>query len=189
MDIIKKHMRVGGDNHIKLLLKIDNKNMGFFNVDDSNLNSVINDDNRTISGTCVSRLVELEKTKQTNIFTNKYYSSTNVDVDGVNYNISDANNITYYIGGIIYNDNIIENKTTYSFNGLGCNSNNCINGYIFLDESKINSIMIPDVENDINVERFNTSIIEPFFKISKTLDMNNIYNVEGGSYFKIINNE
>ena len=67
----------------KILLLTDNKNFGFFNVDETISGQTIeNGENYIVSGETYSRLVELEKTIQTSILSEKYLDASNIKRKG-----------------------------------------------------------------------------------------------------------
>lgn len=186
--MIKKTIKKNNsDVYIKIHLKSNANNIGFFNVYDNELG--VDGDFYIVDGECKSRLSELEKSINTDEFLLKYIQSDSVDYDGVNYSLSNLNNIIYYINGIEYNDNLLNNITTFKMNTNGLNSYNSLNSNIYFNESILESISLPKMSSDIFIERPKFKIVEPFFKISFINNLNELYDVEGGSYYNIIKNE
>ena len=176
--------------NIKLLLTSDSKNFGFFNVYEDNLQTIIGNDEYTVSGETNSRLIELEKTIQTTNLSSKYWLSTNIENNGLDLNRSIENEIyVYYIDGIEYIDNINDNITYFTLQSNGLNEINSISGNTYMDESIIYNIGQPKVHSDIFIERPTRKVVEPFFRMRYINNLNDLYEYGGGSYFNIINND
>lgn len=210
MEIIKKRVKLktkristGEDNIIniipddtatysfKILLLTDNKNFGFFNVDETISGQTIeNGENYIVSGETYSRLVELEKTIQTSILSDKYLKSSNINTNGLDLSRSVENEYyVYYIDNIEYKDDLINNITYFKLESNGLNDENSILGNIYINNSIIYNISKPKVQSDIFVERPIRKVVEPFFRMKDIRNLNDLYEYGGGSYFKIIKND
>ena len=210
MEIIKKRVKLktkristGEDNIIniipddtatysfKILLLTDNKNFGFFNVDETISGQTIeNSENYIVSGETYSRLVELEKTIQTSILSDKYLKSSNINTNGLDLSRSVENEYyVYYIDNIEYKDDLINNITYFKLISNGLNDENSILGNIYMNNSIIYNISKPKVQSDIFVERPIRKVVEPFFRMKDIRNLNDLYEYGGGSYFKIIKND
>ena len=210
MEIIKKRVKLktkristGEDNIIniipddtatysfKILLLTDNKNFGFFNVDETISGQTIeNSEDYIVSGETYSRLVELEKTIQTSILSDKYWESNNTSINGLDLSRSVENEYyVYYIDNIEYKDDLINNITYFKLISNGLNDENSILGNIYMNNSIIYNISKPKVQSDIFVERPIRKVVEPFFRMKDIRNLNDLYEYGGGSYFKIIKND
>lgn len=209
MEIIKKRVKLktkrvstGEDNRIniipddaaiysfKILLLTDNKNFGFFSVDETNLKTIENGDDYTVSGETYSRLSELEKTTQTTDITKKYWQSNDISTNGLDLTKTVENEYyTYYIDNIEYVDDLINGVTYFTLTSNGLNDENSILGNIYMNNSIIYNISKPKTQSDIFIERPIRKIVEPFFKMKDIHNLNDLYEYGGGSYFKIINND
>lgn len=210
MEIIKKRVKLktkivstGEDNIIniipddtatysfKILLLTDNKNFGFFNVDETISGQTIeNGENYIVSGETYSRLVELEKTIQTSILSEKYWDSDNISENGLDLSRSvESEYYVYYIDNIEYKDDLINNITYFKLKSNGLNNENSILGNIYMNNSIIYNISKPKVQSDIFVERPIRKVVEPFFRMKDIRNLNDLYEYGGGSYFKIIKND
>lgn len=210
MEIIKKRVKLktkristGEDNIIniipddtatysfKILLLTDNKNFGFFNVNETISGQTIeNGENYIVSGETYSRLVELEKTIQTSILSDKYLKSSNINTNGLDLSRSVENEYyVYYIDNIEYKDDLINNITYFKLESNGLNDENSILGNIYINNSIIYNISKPKVQSDIFVERPIRKVVEPFFRMKDIRNLNDLYEYGGGSYFKIIKND
>lgn len=209
MEIIKKRVKLktkristGEDNVIniipddtatysfKILLLTDNKNFGFFNVDETTLKSIENSEGYIVSGETYSRLVELEKTIQTSILSDKYFVSSNINTNGLDLSRSVENEYyVYYIDNIEYKDDLVNNITYFKLISNGLNDENSILGNIYINNSIIYNISKPKVQSDIFVERPIRKVVEPFFRMKDIRNLNDLYEYGGGSYFKIIKND
>lgn len=174
----------------KILLLSDNKNFGFFNVDETNLKPIQNNNDYVVSGETYSRLVELEKTIQTTNIEQKYWLSNDLSTNGLDINKSVENEYyVYYIDNIEYKDDLVNNITYFKLKGNGLNDENSILGNIYINNSIIYNISKPKVQSDIFVERPIRKVVEPFFRMKDIKNLNDLYEYGGGSYFKIIKND
>ncbi len=174
----------------KILLLSDNKNFGFFNVDETNLKPIQNNNDYVISGETYSRLVELEKTIQTTNIEQKYWLSNDLSTNGLDINKSVENEYyVYYIDNIEYKDDLVNNITYFKLKSNGLNDENSILGNIYINNSIIYNISKPKVQSDIFVERPIRKVVEPFFRMKDIRNLNDLYEYGGGSYFKIIKND
>ena len=174
----------------KILLLSDNKNFGFFNVDETNLKPIQNNNDYVVSGETYSRLVELEKTIQTTNIEQKYWLSNDLSTNGLDINKSVENEYyVYYIDNIEYKDDLVNNITYFKLKSNGLNDENSILGHIYINNSLIYNISKPKVQSDIFVERPIRKVVEPFFRMKDIKNLNDLYEYGGGSYFKIIKND
>lgn len=174
----------------KILLLSDNKNFGFFNVDETNLKPIQNNNDYVVSGETYSRLVELEKTIQTTNIEQKYWLSNDLSTNGLDINKSVENEYyVYYIDNIEYKDDLVNNITYFKLKSNGLNDENSILGNIYINNSIIYNISKPKVQSDIFVERPIRKVVEPFFRMKDIRNLNDLYEYGGGSYFKIIKND
>ena len=176
----------------KILLLTDNKNFGFFSVDDYTVSgeTIENVDDYTVSGETYSRLSELEKTTQTTDITKKYWQSNDISTNGLDLNKTVENEYyTYYIDNIEYVDDLISGITYFTLISNGLNDENSILGNIYMNNSIIYNISKPKIQSDIFIERPIRKVVEPFFRMKDIRNLNDLYEYGGGSYFKIIKND
>jgi len=176
----------------KILLLTDNKNFGFFNIyiDETDPKPIENGEDYIVSGETYSRLVELEKTIQTSILSDKYWESNNTSINGLDLSRSVENEYyVYYIDNIEYKDDLVNNITYFKLESNGLNDENSILGNIYINNSIIYNISKPKVQSDIFVERPIRKVVEPFFRMKDIRNLNDLYEYGGGSYFKIIKND
>src|SRR5690606_29818715 len=114
----------------------------------------------TVTGECSSRLYELKKFSTSNDINIAYVTSSTPSQSGVDVSLSTGNTIVYYISGITYIDDLMENKTTFSFQSSGYSSPDFINQPIIKDESKHNIVTQPEVSNDVFIIRQSISVFQ-----------------------------
>jgi hypothetical protein len=147
-----------------------------------------------VTGECTSRLNELKKYKVTSIFTEQYFGNGSDIVNGVDYDISNTDNVIYYIDGIKYNDIIITSTTgnskitKYSFIGVGYDSPNFINAPIYKNPIKDNIISNPKTVDDVFIERQELSVFDKFYRLEHVKSLSDFKLYAGGKYFYIKNN-
>lgn len=145
----------------------------------------------TVTGTSKSRLSDLRKFSVDGTLSELYFTSTNTNIDGVNESLTITGTTgttwTYYIGGITYVDDVINEITTFSFESLGYNdSNNFINLPIIKDVEKENIIDKPEIDNNVFIIRQSLPVFQNIYRLQ---DVKNIYELEnyaGGGKFNII---
>lgn len=145
----------------------------------------------TVTGYSVSRLVELEKFKPTNVFNDKYHANGSYNNNGVDYiNSIDGDIIIYYIDGIKYVDDIINNKTIYSFERDDDLSNNpdFIDLPYVKNPNKSNIISNPKINNDVFIDRQNISILDKNYRLEYINNLSELTTYISGRYFNIVNN-
>lgn len=142
-----------------------------------------------VTGECTTRLNELRKYTVSNLFTEQYISGGSINNDGVDYGISTPSNITYYIGGIKYNDIIGDTaKTTYSFTSLGYSSPDFFySGTIKIPE-KEKIVSNPKIENDVFINRQEVSVFNNNYKLEFIKNLAELNSFAAGSFYNIINN-
>lgn len=185
----KVKYNIGEDINFKILISHNVKTLGFFDVNEESDSPYFIHNSNTIDGICESRLIELENVKRTTNFNEKYIMRFGYN-NGVDYENSVENQyITYYIGNVKYVDNIIDNVTYYTYTTNGLNNTNSIKRKMYYDVSKYNSVFLPVIESDIDIDRFSVNVFEPFFRIGYTNSMDDIYECDGGLIFNILKNE
>jgi len=128
----------------------------------------------TITGSCVSRLSELKTfARQTSQWSNYKQSSTPLNVDGITYKNTFANNkpITYF-----------------SFEKTGINEDDFITAPIIKDPNKENIVSNPKVDDDVFIVRQELSAFNDNYKLEFVKTLNQLVNYAGGNYFNIVNN-
>lgn len=143
----------------------------------------------TVTGESSSRLSELRKYTTSTIFTNQYTGGGSVSIDGVDYPNSIANvRITYYLGGIKYVDDIVNDVTTFSFVGLGLLNPNFVNKPIYKDPQKENIISNPKINDDVFIIRQELSAFEKNYRLEYVKNLIELQTYAGGNFFNIVNN-
>ena len=147
----------------------------------------------SISGTSSSRLSELEKFNVSTDISVKYFTSNNLDTDGLDLllSVTGGTNPTYqyYIGGITYVDDVANNITSFYFDSLGYGDSNNFDDYPMIkDEKKQNIINNPIIDNNVFITRQETSVFENNYRLRSIRFMTELDFYAGGKHFNIINN-
>lgn len=148
----------------------------------------------SVTGTCASRLSELEKYVVSNNPAIKYYSGGTITVDGLNsYIITPAlTALTYYIGGIKYEDLTLSGATatttSFSFTISAFPNQNFDVKRIIKFESKQNMVENPQVDRDVFIERQQQPVFERNYRLRAVNALNDVLQYAGGDYFTIYNN-
>lgn len=149
----------------------------------------------TVTGESKSRLSELKKFAVSSDFFDRYFTSNDVNVDGVIVAGSDINLnpkvVNYRIGGIEYIDNIFDDgttTTTFEFEGQGYDSPDFINRPIYKDPNKENIVQTPKVDSDVFIERQEVSAFEKNYNLEFVNSSVDLLTYAAGGYYKIINN-
>lgn len=164
-----------------------------------------------------SRLNELRKYTITTGFTEQYIGGGTWTQDGVDYGVSTViENVTYYLGGIKYNDiTLIDGThTTFSYTplsggtsvvyylGTGRTSGGTIIEFApswttsrdFIDEQYIKNpnkekiISNPKIYDDVFITRDNLSAFNKNYRLEYIRNLVDLTTYAGGKYFNIINN-
>lgn len=175
--------------YIKLRLRSEAIDFGYFNVDDNYTgDTTINNETYLVTGLTSSRLSDIEKFSKSNDISIKYKTTTDENLDGLVINETIENQkYVYYIGGIKYVDDILNNVTSFQFTRIISNID-FINNPYYKDESKQNIISKPKINNDINVERQNIAIMDNFYRLKDINLLNDFDYYGGGSIFNIVSN-
>jgi hypothetical protein len=143
-----------------------------------------------VTGQTSSRLSELRKYKVTDEFHLKYRGGGSLNSDGVDFDESDPETIVvYYLGGIKYFDDKVNNITTYEFVAEGTgNTLNFINAPIYKNPSKLNIIGEPKIQDDVFISRQQLSVFDNIYKLEFVDNLSGLITYLGGNYFNIVNN-
>ena len=144
-----------------------------------------------ITGTSSSRLSELRKFTATGTLSELYFTSTDPNVaDGVNEILTaTATTWTYYLGGITYVDDVINNITSFSFISVGYNdTNNFVNLPIIKDEAKQNIIDKPEIDNNVFIIRQSLPVFQNVYRLQDIRNISELEKYAGGGKFNILNN-
>jgi hypothetical protein len=181
--------------NINILLTSDNKNLGFFNVYDFSgvTGTTAETVNYSVTGYCDSRLYLLEKYTITDNFANKYFTSTNINNDGVDLSkstyIGDNQIIHYYIDSVEYVDTYIDSGDTYISTYFVYDSfypnNNFINKPIYKDPLKDILTNNIKVNNDVFIERQEVSVFENNMNLEFISNLYDLKTFAGGKYYNI----
>ena len=142
-----------------------------------------------VTGESTSRLSELRKYTVTTIFADKYISGGSVDNDGVDYpNSISGVSVTYYLGGIRYVDDLLEEITTFSFISQGLNNPNFINVPYYKDPKKENIISYPKIDDDVFIVRQELSAFEKNYNLEHIRNLSELETYAGGNFFNMVKN-
>jgi hypothetical protein len=178
------------------LLTSDHKNLGFFDVYDfsGETGTTVDTFNYTVTGYCDSRLYTLEKYTITNNIVDKYFHSTDITINGVNFNESTYSEypmtIIYYVDGIKYVDSYIDDSidgyvnTYFVFNSTYPNDNFINKPYykISYNDQLTNKIKI---ESDIFIERQKISVFSGNMSIENIRNLYELKSYRSGNYYNI----
>jgi len=174
--------------NIKIYLKSDFIDLGIMeSVDvEDNDSETFDVDEYIITGTCDSRLYELEKYGFNNNINEKYKMGGTINIDGVS--LIETDKITYYINGIKYVDHILDEKITYySFLSTQYDDNFINNYYVKLPHMEnYNEFRI---ENNVNIERQNISAFDGNNRLEFLNNLVQLTTYGGGKVFNIENNK
>jgi hypothetical protein len=174
--------------NFKIQITSKSINYGFFGVD--NFLDGNDQDLHVVSGETFSRLSELRKTINNGDLEDKYFISTDINVNGLNVNESiSGDTYVYYIDKIKYVDDVESNITYFYGESYGLNSINSINGNIYKDSSLIDNISKPLIKKDLFIDRPQVNVVEPFFRMKDINELSDLEYYVGGSYYNIYKNE
>jgi hypothetical protein len=148
----------------------------------------------TVTGNSRSRLSELEKYVVSTNPAIKYYSGGSVTTDGLSsFSITSAMSaLTYYIGGIKYDDvtfsGATATTTTFSFTMTSFPWQNFDVKRVIKLESKQNMVENSQVNRDVFIERQSLGVFERNYRLRAVNAVNDIISYAGGDYFTIYNN-
>jgi hypothetical protein len=147
----------------------------------------------TVTGNSSSRLFELRKFSDTGTdIGDLYFTSTNVDTDGVNESLSDGiSTWIYYIGGITYTDIVSNNITTtsFEFQSVGDQDENNFDQFEIIKNELINdAIYSPEINNNVFIIRQSLSVFENIFRLESVNTIAELQYYAGNNNFNIIDN-
>lgn len=143
-----------------------------------------------VTGSSSSRLQELRNYTVTTDFADMYISGGSSVNDGVIYYASSSANTYYYIGGIRYNDRIVDGITTtvFRYTAEGTSSGDFLDipYYKHPDKSKI--ISQPKIFDDVFIIRDEQSAFDKNYKLEYITNLVELTTYAGGRFFNIVNN-
>jgi hypothetical protein len=180
----------------KIMLTARDIEFGFFDVYEDDLATgvtgiTISTDTFPITGVSSSRLSELRKFTVSGTLSDLYFTSTDPTVaDGVNEILtSTAVTWTYYIGGMTYVDDVVNNVTTFSFTSVGYDEpNNFVNLPFIKDETKQNIIDKPEIDNNVFIIRQSLPVFQNVYRLQNIANLSELEKYAGGAKFNIVNN-
>lgn len=184
----------------KLLLDSENTDWGFFDVDpDDNTEEPISGPfNYNVTGNSTTRLNELKKYSVSSDLNKSY-----IILDEVNKNPTDFNSelnglilsetiegefYSYFVDGIKYFDDILNNITTFNFFSEGYSSDNYISKPIYKDPSIGNTITMPDINNNVFIIREELPVFLNNYRLSNIISLASLENYAGGKFYNIVKN-
>jgi len=144
-----------------------------------------------VTGTSSSRLSELRKFSVSGTLSELYYTSTDPNVaDGVNESLTmTAVTWTYYIGGITYVDDVVNQITSFTYDSLGYEEpNNFVDLPFIKDETKQNIIDKPEIDNNVFIIRQSLPVFQNVYRLQDISNLSELEKYAGGAKFNIINN-
>lgn len=183
MELIKRKI-LKNNNNKNIIINLSNSfnisglfnESNIFEETNKNKNSVV------ITGICDSRLNEIKKYIVNENLTESYiqYNGSN---NGLILNKSNDTYLTYIIDNITFIDNLIENKTNFSFFTKKINN---INNYIkFVDDKYLGFIDIK-IDNKLVVDRQDINILENHYRLNAIRNIND-FEFYGSGFFNIYN--
>ena len=180
------------DYFFKISLVSNTKDIGFFDTSNSeDTENSISTYNASITGECKSRLSELKKYGDFNDFNLKYYQNGSFLNNGVDYqNSMENDHIVYYIDGIKYIDQYIDNslKTLFVSYDSGYNTDNYENFFYYKDPNKENIVTMPKTSNDVFIIRQELPVFDKNNNLEFIDSLIRLETYAGGGYYNIINN-
>ncbi len=141
-----------------------------------------------VTGTSTSRLSELRKYTTTENFADQYVNNGSIYADGVDYiNSPSTSNISYYIGGIKYNDVVgtTGTSTTFSFAGQNFPESNFENKPIYQNPNKENIVSAPKINDDVFITRQELSVLDGNYRMEYMERLVDIETYASGKFFNI----
>lgn len=140
--------------------------------------------------TSSSRLSELRKFSVSGTLSELYFTSTDPNVaDGVNELLTTTGvTWTYYLSGITYVDDVVNNITTFSFTSEGYGSPAFVNLPFIKDEAKQNIIDKPEIDNNVFIIRQSLPVFQNVYRLQDIRNISELEKYAGGAKFNIINN-
>jgi len=180
--------------HMKIGFKSVVNDIGFFDADTSYTGNttIIPTTASTVTGTSISRLVELRKYTITSDFTKQYVTGGTINSDGVDLlNSNPLSEIIYYLGGIQYVDIISGSSsgtTLNIFTPQGITDLNFINVPYYKSPNKENIISNPKINDDVFILRQEQSAFDKNYRLEYIKDLSDLNTYAGGNFFNIVNN-
>lgn len=170
--------------------------LGFFDTYTGATNSPLSGYTGTtlITGTSSSRLYEIRKYTVSGTLSDLYFTSTGATADGLNVSLSStgvtASTYVYYLGGIIYTDQLSGTgiTTTFIYISTGLSFTNFENKPIIKIESKENLVDNPFINSDVFIIRQELPVFEKSIRLRSVSTLNDVLTYAGGNYFKVFNN-
>lgn len=148
----------------------------------------------SVTGNSRSRLSELEKYVVSTNPAIKYYGGGSVTTDGLSsFSITPAlTALTYYIGGIRYDDvtpsGATATTTSFLFTINSFPWQNFDIKRVIKFESKQNMVENSQVSRDVFIERQQQPVFERNYRLRAVNALNDVISYAGGDYFTIYNN-
>lgn len=176
--------------NFKILLTKNDEDLGFFDVDEDSVSGITpTQPTYVVTGITTNRLSELRKYLVTENFLQMYHGNGSFTNNGVDYLVSDPESIiVYYINGIKYYYNVVDDITTFEFLGVGYNSPNFINYPYYKNFNKEDIISNPKIDSDVFIVRQELSVFEKNYALEFVTNLNEIETYAGGGFFTIKNN-
>lgn len=135
-----------------------------------------------------SRLIELKKYLITDVFGDQHLSGGSAANYGVDYTNSISGvSVTYYIDGMKYVDNILSGITTFIANPVKNDPLNYIDVPYYKDPNLSSIIGIPNINNDVFIERQELSAFDLNYKLEFIKNLNDLNTYASGKFFNIVN--
>lgn len=164
--------------NIDILLTESFKLSGVYNEIENNNPNTTNNNNIFITGSTEPMLDEIRSYDQSN----PYQIGVNGVIDVTrNPTTLEYTQVKYNLNDIIYTTNFLTNTTTYIYTGSTANNYN--DNFLYKkDDLLLNINKKPRINNYINVERQEYSVLDKIIKINKTVNLQDIDDIITDTY-------
>ena len=136
-----------------------------------------------------SRLAELCKYATNVPFSEQYFGSGSLTIDGVDYiNSPSIEYVVYFIGGIRYVDETLIDGVSITFSYIPQSEDNFINKPYYKNMNKEKIISNPKINDDVFIIRTEQSAFDKNYRFEYIRNLIDLTTYAGGSFFNIINN-
>lgn len=178
--------------NFKILLKARDIDFGFFDVvtGQTGVTAPSLPAPVTVTGVTSSRLSELRKFSTSGSLSDLYFTSIDPSTDGVNELLTITGvSWTYYIGGITYFWDEVNDITTFTFESLGYDDgNNFVNLPFIKDDAKDNIIDVPEIDNNVFIIRQSLPVYQNIYRLQSIGNLSDLEKYAGGGKFNIVTN-
>ena len=136
-----------------------------------------------------SRLLELCKYSINVPFSEQYFGSGSLTIDGVDYvNSPSIEYVVYFIGGIRYVDKTLIDRVSTTFSYTPQSEDNFVDEPYYKNINKEKIISNPKINDDVFIVRTEQSAFDKNYRFEYIRNLIDLTTYAGGSFFNIINN-